>query len=64
MEGQRESTSPLCNEVQQFSKGCEHLLSALARHTKFSEIEKGVISYYCQEITTQMKSLLEEREEV
>lgn len=52
----------LCDSVRQFTKGCEHLLAALARHTEFTETEKQMISYYWQEITTQTQSLRDEQE--
>ena len=32
-------------DVAQYMKGCERLLSALSRHTQFTVIEKDVISY-------------------
>jgi hypothetical protein len=44
-------------DVAQFRKGCERLLSALAHQTKFSETEKDMISYYCREIMIQTQSL-------
>ena len=49
-------------DVALFRQGCERLLSALARHTRFSETERAMISYYCKEITAQTKSLREEYE--
>lgn len=42
-------------EVAQFVQSCERLLSA--RHTKFSETEKDLISYYFREIMTHIHSL-------
>ena len=51
------SLEGVSEDVAQFRKGCERLLSALARQTKFSETEKDMISYYCREIMIQTQSL-------
>ncbi len=56
------SLEGISQDVTQFRKGCECLLSALARHTSFSETEKAMIAYYCEEITAQTKSLRDEYE--
>ncbi len=45
------------DDVVKFTKGCESLLSALARHTEFSETEQGMIDFYCQEILNHTQSL-------
>ena len=37
-------------DVAQYMKGCERLLSTLGRHTQFTVAEKDVISYYCHEL--------------
>ena len=48
----------LINEdVAKFAKGCECLLSALADHADFSETERGMISYYCQELMIHTQDL-------
>lgn len=44
-------------EVAHFTSGCEYLLSALARHTQFSDTEKQLILYYYQEIAAHAQSL-------
>jgi len=38
------------------------LLTALAHNTAFSDIEKGMISYYCQEIMSQTQKFRDELE--
>ena len=40
----------ISSDVAQFTRGCEHLLSALASHTEFSEMEQRLINYYCHEV--------------
>lgn len=40
-------------DVAAFITGCHRLLAALACHPTFSEPEKEMISYYCQEIMLQ-----------
>ena len=52
----------LSDDVAQFTKGCEHLLAALAGRTEFSETEKEMVSYYLREITSKIKSLRGEQE--
>jgi hypothetical protein len=56
------SLDGLSDDVARFSKGCECLLSALARDSRFSETEKAMISYYCEELMTQTQSLRDEYE--
>ena len=56
------SLENISEDVAQYMKGCEHLLSALGRHTKFSETETQIISYYSQEILAHTRSLREETE--
>ena len=51
------SLEGVSEDVAQFRKGCERLLSALARQNKFSETEKDMISYYCREIMIKTQSL-------
>jgi hypothetical protein len=53
------SLENVSEDVAQYMKGCEYLLSALSRHTKFSESETEIISYYSQEILTHTRSLRE-----
>jgi hypothetical protein len=57
------SLEGISDDIARFSRGCECLLSALARGIKFSEIEKDMIAYYRQEIITKTQSLRDEREE-
>ena len=57
------SLDDLHEAVLLFTKGCEHLLSALACRTQFSDTERELISYYSQEIATQAQSLLDKLEQ-
>jgi len=52
------SLEGVSEEVAQFVQSCERLLSA--RHTRFSETEKDLISYYFREIMIQTQSLRDE----
>jgi len=54
------SLENISEDIAQYVKGCEHLLSALRRQTTFSETEKEIISYYCQEILAHTQSMREE----
>lgn len=56
------SLEGVSDDVARFSNDCEGLLSALGRHTRFSETEKALISYDCQEIMIQTQSLRDEYE--
>ena len=56
------SLEGVSEDVAQFTKCCERLLSALTRHAKFSKTEKEMISYYCQEIMTHSQSLRDDQE--
>jgi hypothetical protein len=56
------SLEGVSEDVAQFTKGCERLLLALTRHAKFSETDKEMICYYCQEIMTHTQSLRDEQE--
>lgn len=49
-------------DVAQFMKGCDHLLSALNHQATFSKSEKVLISHYCREIMSQTQSLRDEVE--
>ena len=50
------------DDVTQFTKGCEYLLTALASNTQFSQIERDLISHYCREILAQTQTLRNEVE--
>lgn len=54
----------LSDDVAKFTKGCEHLLAAIARHTEFTETETQMISYYWREITAQTQSLRDKQKRV
>lgn len=47
----------ISEDISKFTKGCECLLSALARHKEFSELERGLIDYYCQELVNHTQAL-------
>jgi hypothetical protein len=55
------SLQGVSKDVAQFSKGCEHLLSALACRKEFSETERQMISYYCHEIMSKTEHLRDEQ---
>jgi len=56
------SLEGVSEDVAQFVRGCERLLSALTRHAKFCETEKEMILYYCREIMSQTQTLQDELE--
>lgn len=48
----------ISHDVAEFSRGCEHLLSALGSHAQFSDLEQRLIGYYCHEIMQKALPLL------
>jgi hypothetical protein len=57
------SLEGVSEDVAQFTKGCERLLSALAQQNKFSDTERAMISHYWKEVTAQIQALRDERDE-
>lgn len=47
----------ISEDVAKFAQGCEYLLSALAKQANFSETERGMIAYYCQEVMIHTQNL-------
>lgn len=47
----------ISEDVAKFAQGSEYLLSALAKQANFSETERGMIAYYCQEVMIHTQNL-------
>lgn len=50
------SLEGVSEDVVQFKKSCDRLLSALTRDTKLSESERELIAYYCRVIVDHTRS--------
>jgi hypothetical protein len=59
-----EGIDQISQDVTKFTKGCESLLAVLAQKAQLTDMEKRVITYYCQEILDHTQTLRAEVEKV